>query len=309
MDLIRELRACGLRPRLFRNRERMARWLAVPDHRAQVLCLVAAGGDGTVNDLVNRFPGLPLAILPMGTENLLARYLDVPHSGAELARLIAGGERRRLDLGLLEPVSDGSEPPDTVASRGRRFVLMLSAGFDADVVQRVHSARRGNISHGTYLQPILESLRTYDYPELQVTIDDESVPHTARLVEVVNLPAYALGLPVASGARGDDSRLDLRLFERGAAFQMIRYLCNVAMGTHEQLPDVQSLTAKRIRIDAERPVPLQADGDPVGYTPVEILLLPGALEVFAPRSSELAPGDVVNGPGVHPEPSLPRADV
>jgi diacylglycerol kinase family enzyme len=62
------------------------------------------------------------------------------------------------------------------------------------------------------------------------------------------------------------------------------------MGTHEQLPDVVSRLAVRVRIDADRPVPIQADGDPAGFTPVEIGLIPGALEVFAPTADgRLAP--------------------
>jgi diacylglycerol kinase family enzyme len=160
---------------------------------------------------------------------------------------------------------------------------MASVGFDAEVVRRVHEARAGHISHASYFQPILESLRTYDYPRLRVWIDDAPGPTEACLIEVVNLPAYALGLPVARSARGDDGRLDLRLFEQGSAFQMMRYLCNVALGTHETLPDVKSLTARRVRIESDRPAPVQADGDPAGSTPVEINVLPGALQVFAPH--------------------------
>ncbi len=236
-----------------------------PQHRADLECLVAAGGDGTVGDVINRFPGVPVAILPLGTENLLARYLKVPATGAGVAQLIAAGARRRFDLGLLG---------------ARRFALMVSAGIDADVVQRVHAARLGHISHANYLQPIFDSLRKYDYPQMRVAVDDAPTGQIASLVMVVNIPAYALGLPVAPSARGDDGLLDVRLFERGSAFQMVRYLCNVALGRHERLPDVASRAACRIRIDADRPVPLQADGDPAGFTPAEISVLPGALEVY-----------------------------
>ncbi|MGQ0633863.1 MAG: diacylglycerol/lipid kinase family protein [Planctomycetaceae bacterium] len=265
-DLIRELRGRGIHVRLFRHRDRLARFVAANDPETR-LGLVAAGGDGTVRDLLNRFPGIPLAILPMGTENLLARYLGIPASGATVARLIDEGQLRTLDLGLIAD---------------RRFAVMASVGFDAEVVRRVHEARSGHISHAAYIQPILDSLRTYDYPRLRVWIDDAPRPEEASLVEVVNLPAYALGLPVARSASGHDGRLDLRLFEQGSAFQMMRYLCNVALGTHETLPDVKSLAARRVRIESSRRAPVQADGDPAGGTPVEISVLPGAMQVFAP---------------------------
>lgn len=270
-ELVRGLRRRGFRVRMFRDRERLATWLQQSAHREQLTALVAAGGDGTAADLFNRFPGVPLAILPMGTENLLARYLGIGASGDEVARLIDAGSLRQLDLGLLG---------------NRRFALMASAGFDAEVVRRVHDSRNGNISHATYLQPILDSLRTYEYPRLRVWVDDAREPREACLAEVVNIPAYALGLPLARTARGDDGQFDLRLFEQGSAFQMVWYLCNVALGTHEWLPDVASVSARRVRIESDRPVPLQADGDPAGSTPVELSVLPKALHVFAPRAGD-----------------------
>ena len=144
LDLVRELRRRGYRPRMFRDRARCDRWLADPGNRAETLCLVAAGGDGTVDDLLNRHPGWPLAILPLGTENLLARGLGIDPSGVNLAKVIAEGHRRTIDVGL---------------AWDRRFVLMASVGFDAEVIRRMHSERKGTISHFSYLQPIWAALR------------------------------------------------------------------------------------------------------------------------------------------------------
>jgi len=233
----------------------------------KLACIVAAGGDGTVADVFNRHPGIPVAILPLGTENLLARYLRIPASGRAVAQLIARGDVRRLDLCQLGV---------------RRFALMASAGFDADVIQRLHDSRHGHISRFSYLQPILESVRKYEYPEIRLTVDGEPAPAIARMEVVVNVPIYALGLSVARCARADDGTLDLRLFRRGSAFQMVRYLCNLAVGNHERLWDVESLTGRRVRIESDVPVPVQVDGDPAGWTPAEICVLPGALEVIAP---------------------------
>lgn len=268
IDLVTELRRLGFSPRIFKDRARLAAWVTQRQVEGDLECIVAAGGDGTFSDVFNRYPGVPVAILPLGTENLMARFLSIPSSGAAVARLIAARSRRRFDLGL---VGD------------RRFALMVSAGFDAEIVRQTHAARRGHISHAAYLQPILDSLRSYDHPALRVTVDQAEGPLTARLAVVVNIPAYALGLSMAQGARGDDGLLDVRLFEQGSAFQMVRYFYNLTLGTHERLPDVFSKRAKRVRIESDRPVPLQADGDPAGFTPAEISLLPGAIEVYAPR--------------------------
>jgi diacylglycerol kinase family enzyme len=242
-----------------------------------------------VGDLVNRFPDVPLAILPLGTENLLARHLGIPCDGRFVAELIARRWTRQIDVGLLN---------------GRRFTLMVSAGFDADVVHRVHVRRQGNIRKSNYIQPILETLRSYRYPEMRVAVDgegpsaatgvrrDESAasagPLFGRLVVVANLPEYALGLPVAGGAAGDDGLFDLRVFQRPSAFQMFRYLYKVARRQHEELADVQVARVRTVRIDSAVPVPIQCDGDPAGWTPAEISVLPGALTLMVPQPANAA---------------------
>ena len=268
LDLVRELKRRGYRPRMFRDRARCDRWLSEPVNRAETLCLVAAGGDGTVDDLVNRHPGWPLAILPLGTENLLARGLGIVPSGVNLAKVIAEGHRRTIDLGL---------------ACDRRFVLMASVGFDAEVIRRVHSERKGTISHLSYLQPIWAALRSYNYPRLRVWIDDEPQPREARLAVIVNFPMYALNLPIAKQASADDGWLDVRLFQRGSAFQIVRYFCTLLQGRHETLSDVVSVRARRVRIESESSAPVQVDGDPHGTTPIEIRVIEHALQVFAPR--------------------------
>jgi len=275
LELVRELRLRGFRPRLFSDRARCDHWLAVPQNRASTLCLVAAGGDGTVDDLLNRHPGWPLAILPLGTENLLARGLGIPPSGVDLARVIAEGHRRTIDLGL---------------AGNRRFVLMASVGFDAEVIHRVHAARTGTITHLSYLQPIWAALRRYGHPQLKVWLDDETDPREARLAVIVNYPMYALNLPMARRAKPDDGWLEVRLFQKGSAFQILRYFCTLLCGRHEDLPDVISMRARRVRIESEHAVPVQVDGDPQGTTPIEIGIIPQGLRLFSPRVVVSPPG-------------------
>ena len=107
---------------------------------------------------------------------------------------------------------------------------------------------------------------------------------------IANLPQYAMGLPIAPGAVGDDGLLDLRLFERPSGFQMFRYLYKVARREHESLPDVRVGRFRRLRIGSKTPVPIQCDGDPAGWTPAEVSVLPGALTLFVPESLPVGPG-------------------
>ena len=281
--LIHSLRQLGFHPRVFSDRERLARRLADPAQRDSLACIVAAGGDGTFRDIINRYPGIRVAILPLGTENLVARHLRIPKSGPAVAAMIAAGHVRRMDLGAI---------------RDRRFVIMASAGIDAEVIHRVHARRKGNIHRLNYVQPILQSFRNYPYPDLRIWVDDATTPYVAKLAVLVNLPAYALGLQIAASAKEDDGILDLRLFERGSAFQMCRYIYNVALGRHERLPDVRIVPTTRIRIEADVPVPIQVDGDPEGWTPAEIRVLPAAVEVIAPAPAPSRAPALVRVPAI-----------
>lgn len=287
-EMIARLKQHGLRPRLFARRERLTALLADADRRNELRCIVAAGGDGTVGDVINRHPGLPISVCPLGTENLFARYLGIPRSGRFVADAIAAGFTRTFDLCTLRSTPHRwTEPPaESEAESGGdamlRFLLMASAGFDADVVHRLHARRRGHIRRLTYLTPLVQAFGGYRYPAVRVFADGDSVPRTASLALVSNLPAYALQMPFAALADGSDGRLDVRLFERPSRRSLLRYGWNVWRGRHESLPDVQSFTARRVRLESDVAVPLQIDGDPAGFTPATIGVLPAALQVIAP---------------------------
>ncbi len=267
LELVRHLQKLGLKPRIFSRRERLASAMADPVRRKSLKCIVAAGGDGTFRDLVNRYPGVRLTLFPLGTENLVARWLKIPRNGHSVAEIIHGNHVTTFDLGRCGD---------------RRFAVMASAGFDADIMHRAHARRTGHISRWSYLQPIADTLRKYAYPEIRVSTDRVEQPIACRQAVLVNFPAYALGLNMARGATGDDGLFDLRLMERGTAFQMWRYFLNLVCGRLEKLPDVKCVTATRVRWDSDVPVPIQVDGDPAGWTPAEFEILPGAVEILVP---------------------------
>lgn len=272
---IRELKSRGLLVRLYSSRARLDADVANPELRASLHGLVAAGGDGTAMDLINRHPELPLGILPLGTENLLARYFGIPRGdGRRAAAIVAGGRTQSLDVGRVD---------------GRHFAVMASIGFDAEVIHRAHAARRGHITRWHYARPILGALSGYPYPGVRVYADGSGEPVSGRLVVVGNLSAYALRLKVVPSARGDDGRFDVRVFQRGSAFHMLRYLLMVAGGAHERSPDVVRFQATRVRIESDTPAPVQADGDPAGFTPCELNLTPAAARIFVPGAGDDVP--------------------
>ena len=236
--------------------------------------VVSAGGDGTAAMVVNLTPvGTPLAILPLGTENLLAKYLEITDSAAEVAERIQQGCTVNLDAGQAE---------------NRVFLLMVGVGFDAEVVRQLHETRTGNIRHLTYLKPLLNTLRRYRYPEIRIQADtgERMAPPTtsplrlARWAFVVNLPKYAFGLKIAPAAKGTDNLLDVCTFQGGSLISSLRYVAGVITGKHRSWRDCETFQTKRIRIESDEEVPYQLDGDPGGHLPVEISVLPERLTVL-----------------------------
>jgi diacylglycerol kinase (ATP) len=237
--------------------------------------LVGVGGDGTAAELVNRTKqGTPLTLLPRGNENLLARYLHLEASPEHLAETIANGTLIRLDAG---------------SAAGRIFLIMASCGLDAEVVQRVHGLRTGHMSSRHYFKPLWDILRTYEYPELRVycdeALDDGSGAPcvTGSWFSIFNLPCYGGGLRFAPHAAGNDGRLDLCGFRRGGFCRFLRYLGAVYLRQHRRMSDWITRRVQRVRIVSDVPVPYQLDGDPGGWLPLNIEVLPNRLTMLVPK--------------------------
>ncbi len=269
LELIAGLKRHGLRPHLFSKRELLDDRLRPLAPEDQPRCIVAAGGDGTVGDVVNRFPQLPIAVLPLGTENLLAKYLGIRRSGRFVAEMIVAGHTRSYDLCRVGE---------------RRFTLMAGFGFDADVVRRVDESRQGYIRHWSYVRPMLQAFRNYDFPEMRFYVDDDPEPRLASLGFVVNVPMYGFRLPIAKSADPNDGLLDLRLFSPKSLGQFAGHFARLICHRHERHASVQCLQAKKVRVECDRPVPVQVDGDPAGFTPATIQLEPAGLRVIVPAS-------------------------
>jgi diacylglycerol kinase family enzyme len=240
--------------------------------------VIAAGGDGTAEMVANlTSPATPLTVFPLGTENLLAKYLGMTADPAAVATVIREGRTICLDAGEIHM---GEAP-------ARLFLLMMGCGFDAEVIHRLHETRSGHITHLSYAKPILEAIRTYDYPTVQVTCHDDpagpaSRTITAHWVFVFNTPSYASGLAIFPDANPFDGMLDLITFHGGSFWQGLVHLGAVLLGQHRRRRSVQTAQVRCIRIRSERPVPIQVDGDPGGMLPVEVCVRPRRLTALVP---------------------------
>ena len=266
------LAATGSQVRVVWDPAHRARLLGDPAALAHVSCVVAAGGDGTVATVINELAGdVPLAVLPLGNENLFARAIGAPADPLALARAVVAGRTRPLDLGRA-----------TTSECTRRFGLMLSVGFDADVVHRIAQARGAGgsprrVSRLSYLPCVAGALARYRHNPVAITVGRMKL--RGALCVVSNLPQYAMTMSLSPAARGDDGLLDWLAFERPGLSALAGYAWAVARGRHQSLSHVRHGRARKVTLTSEIPVPVQLDGDPCGFTPVEVEVLPRAVRV------------------------------
>lgn len=244
---------------------------AAGDAAGELRVVLAVGGDGTASTVRNNVPlEVPILNIPMGTENLLGRFLGQSTTPDSVCRTVEHGVVVSLDLG---------KAGDKV------FLLMISAGFDAEVIRALHEGRRGNIRRSAYFLPTLKAVTGYAYPHLRLYSGADyasSTPQLCRWVFGFNLPLYALGLPICADAVATDGLLDVCTFERGRIWNVARYLLQVVRRVHHTLPDAGLSRMGRFRLEptTSASVAYQIDGDFGGTLPVDVEVLPGQLKLL-----------------------------
>jgi YegS/Rv2252/BmrU family lipid kinase len=269
--LVRALEARGHAVEFFSTRAAGDARRHAGDREGRVDRVVAAGGDGTLNEIVNGLadPGAtPLAPLALGTANMLAAALGVPRDPEALAQVVERGHVRRIDLGSVGAT---------------RFVGVVGVGFDALVTEEVRATRRGALGYSGYALPILRALRRYRAPRLEVRLDG-GTPVDAGFAIVGNLPNYGGLFAVTPDARVDSGHLDVCLFRDASIAGLVGIVWPSWRGTLAKRRDVVVTTATRIAIDSadDEPASVQVDGDAWGKTPIEIGVQPRVVPMLVP---------------------------
>jgi diacylglycerol kinase (ATP) len=249
-----ERRGCAVVSRRARpasgDAERLAR-----EAEAEFDIIVAAGGDGTLNAVVNGMVAAPraLGILPFGTANVLAREIGLPRDPEQLAELIAAAPARPIWPGR---VGD------------RLFLTMASSGFDAETVAAVNPRLKRHAGRLAFAWAILGCLWRYRACELCVRVD--GVDHRAATVIAAKGRLYAGPHVIAPRANLAEPMLDLVLFHRSGRLAALRYLAALLRGSLPRRRDVTILRAREAFVSAAEAVPVQADGEIVARLPVRI---------------------------------------
>ena len=251
--------------------------------------LVAAGGDGTVNEVINGLgaSGFPekvvFAVLPLGTGNDLAATLQIPDEMEAAARLLQEGEVRTLDTVRIDPVGENESFFVNVATGG--LGEEISEASDNEDLRR----RWGRL---TYLRASLEAVK--DHEARRVRLDLDGIEHDLRAINVVvgNCRYAGAGWPAAPKANPEDGLLDVVVIEDvGVAGMLSLAPWSMAGDDYTKREGVFSARAAKVRVTAEPELDFTADGEIIGKSPTEFTVLPKSLKVIVgPRYSAWCDG-------------------
>jgi len=249
-----------------------AKSLAESADPARFDAIAVAGGDGTINEAVNGivYSRLPLAILPLGTANVLANELGLPRAPEALAEIAA--------LSATRPVV-----PAEIISAARnepwRFLLMAGIGFDAEVVAQLNVRLKRRIGKGAYVLGSLQQLARHERRLFAARIDGQS-ESPASLV-VARAQFYGGRFVLAPEARLDQPVLHTVLFPGASRLATLRYMAAVVTGTLPRHSDVEVRRARVIELAGPAGAPVQIDGDVRAHLPATVRLASAPLALIA----------------------------
>jgi len=230
--------------------------------------VVVAGGDGTLNEVVNGLAAdCPVAVFPLGTANVLAKEFRLPREPRNFCQMVQQGRQRLLDLGTVQ---------------GRRFVSMAGAGFDAEVAASLAASRSGGIRMRRYVRHIARCLFSYDFPRITVSIGGHRATDAAGFVLVSNVRSYGGPFVIAPRATAQDGLLDVcALRTRGLLGRLGAMLAFMAH-CPRLVRSTRYFRARSATLASDAPVRYQVDGDPAGHLPATFELLDRKLRLIVP---------------------------
>jgi YegS/Rv2252/BmrU family lipid kinase len=230
--------------------------------------IVAAGGDGTINEVVNGLAGsgTTLGLLPIGTMNVFATELGLPTHDLELCwEIVKGDSTRAIDL---------------PKANQKFFVQLAGVGLDAQVVKETSSQLKRNFGPLSYVISALQ-IAARKPPRLFIQSEDASIDE-GSFVLVGNGRLYGGPFPFFKHAALDDGLLDVIVFKRLGYLEIIKYLQDVIFSSEIRVPEIEYFQTRQLRVESDQSVPVELDGELVGNCPVEFSLENRSLRVLVP---------------------------
>lgn len=245
--------------------------------------VIAAGGDGTVNEVVNGLAGTRTALgaLPVGTVNVWVRELGLPLQPRAAAEALLACQPHAIDLGQ---------------AGDRYFLLMCGVGFDAAVTAEVRAHEKRRLGIFAYLLRAVNLATRFRGTSTRITIDGKTIRSRVLMLVLGNSQLYGGVVKVTARASIDDGLLDLCIIKGSTLLSAPFRLLSILTQRYNLDSKLEYHRAREVKISARRPLPVQVDGDHIGQTPMTFRAVPGALLALLPPT---LPEDLVR-PEVQP---------
>jgi YegS/Rv2252/BmrU family lipid kinase len=235
--------------------------------------VVAAGGDGTVSAVAGGLVGtdVPLGILPLGTGNILARELNVPIDLDAACGLIAGAH--------------GLTAVDALRARGRYFFTHVGVGVDALMIRDTSKEQKKRFGRMAYMWTAVKRLVGFEPRRFSIRLEGERA-RRVHACEVLVANCRTLGQkPLSWGPhiRLDDGKADICIVKARTLLEYLKVTVAMLRGRHRESPIVSYLeVTSAVEISSSRALPVQADGEIIGETPITVEVVPGAVRIMTP---------------------------
>lgn len=247
--------------------------------------VIACGGDGTVNEVVNGLAGtqVPLALLPAGTANILAKELGIPWDIPHAARLIPGGVVRRIALGIAS-ATNGSGNYDQAS--GRYFMCVAGAGPDGAIVNGVDEILKKNAGVVAYWLEGLKQLFRYDFPEMRVRSGGQE--RRATIIVIGRTAHYGGPFKITTEASLFEDSFEMLTNSSTSRFRYLACLPALWMGRLRGMEGIAAWKDTEVICEPadDRMVYAQVDGEPVGALPLAFRIVPDALSIIVPAAKK-----------------------
>jgi diacylglycerol kinase (ATP) len=252
--------------------ERFAREAAAQGYRA----VVAVGGDGTVGEVITGLvgTGVPLGIIPKGTGNQVAFNLGIPRSIEHAVEVVVNGDAVAMDVGQL--------------AEGRYFAVAAGTGVDAEIVALATRERKDRWGFGAYIYAILKVAASPPATRYRIVADHQELELDASMVLVANMGMVVtnpqtLSFRLAPGGTHRDGMLDVCIFAPRTATHAARMLWRMYRQRFGGDDRMIFLQGRDVTVDSDPVVVTEADGEPLGETPLRARAVPGGIRVLVPR--------------------------
>jgi len=237
--------------------------------------VVAAGGDGTASLVSNKIVGteVPLAIIPLGTGNLLAKQLNIPLKLEKALELIVAPDHEIVEI-------------DTINFNDRNYLMNLSVGISPKIMETTPSSEKQRLGVFSYIIHFIHHLLGLQLQRVTLEFDHQMSTHLASEVLITNIGIAGIDpLIWSEDVLLNDNVLDLLIFRAHNFSDFVRLLISIFTKKGKKSPEIKFHKIREYcRIESHSPMRIQADGDVIGTTPAEIFVKPSSLKIIAGKS-------------------------